>query len=42
MKTFPNMNIIVKNTDGGAYSLNGKSKIPDKILANITISIILN
>ena len=41
MRTCNNMNIILQNTGGDAYSLNGKSKIPNKILTNITISLIL-
>ena len=37
-----NTNIIVQNTGGDASSLNGKIKIPDKTLANITRAILLN
>ena len=36
MKTFHIMNIIVQNTGVYTSSLNGKSKIPNNTLANIT------
>ena len=36
------MNIIVHTTGGDASSLNGKSESPNKILANITRSLLLN
>ena len=42
MKTCHIMNSIVKNKGWGAYSLNVKSKIPNKILDNITRPLILN
>ena len=42
MSTCHNMNIIVQATGGDAYSLNGKSKIPNKILSNTPRAIILN
>ena len=42
MKTCHNMNIIVQNTGGNDSSLNGKSEIPNKTLANITRAILLN
>ena len=42
MKTRHYMNIIVQNTGGYAYSLNGKSESPNKTLANITRDLILN
>ena len=41
MKTCHNTNIIVQTTDGYVYSLNGKSKIPNNILANITRPLLL-
>ena len=42
IKTYHNMNIVVKTTGGDASSLNGKTKIPNKTLANITGDILLN
>ena len=42
MKTFHNMNIIVKTTGVDTYSLNGKSEIPNKTLFNITRALILD
>ena len=42
MRTCHNMNIIVQTTGGDASSLNGKSESPNKTLANIIRSIILN
>ena len=36
------MNIVVKTTGGDASYLNGKSEIPNKTLANITIALLLN
>ena len=42
MKTCHSMNIIVQTTGGDASSLNGKSEIPNKTLANITRSLLLN
>ena len=36
------MNIIVLTTGGDVSSLNGKSEIPDKTLANITRTLLLN
>ena len=42
MNTYNNMNIIGQTIGGGTYSINGKSKIPNKTLANIKIAIILN
>ena len=42
MKTCHNMNIIVKTTGGYESSLNGKTKTPNKNLANITIFILLS
>ena len=42
IRTCHNMNIIVQTKDGYAYSLNGKSEIPNNTLANITIDLILN
>ena len=36
------MNIIVQTTGGDASSLNGKSESPNKTLANITRSLLLN
>ena len=40
--TCHNMNIIVQTTGGDASSLNGKSKSPNKTLANITRALLLN
>ena len=42
MRTCHNMNIIVQTTGGYASSLNGKSEIPNKTLANITRALLLN
>ena len=42
MKTCHNMNIIVQNTGGDAFYLNGKSESPNKTLSNITRVILLN
>ena len=42
MKTYHNMNIIVKTTGGDAYSLSGKRESPNKKLANITRALLLN
>ena len=42
MKTCHKMNIIFQNTGGYASSLNGKSEIPNKTLADIKIVPILN
>ena len=42
VKTRHNINTIIKNTDGDASSLNGKIEIPNKKLANIKISLLLN
>ena len=42
MRTCHNMNITVQTTGGDASSLNGKSEIPDKILANVTRDLLLN
>ena len=42
MNTCHNMNIIVKNIGGDAFSLNGKSESPNKTLSNITRDILLN
>ena len=42
MRTCHNMNIIVQTTGGYASSINGKSEIPNKTLANITIALLLN
>ena len=36
------MNIIVQTTGGDEFSINGKSEIPNKTLANITRAILLN
>ena len=36
------MNIIVHTTGGDASSINGKSESPNKTLANITISLLMN
>ena len=36
------MNIIVKNTGGDVSSLNGKSEISNKTLANIKRALLLN
>ena len=41
MSTCHNMNTVVKNTGGDASSLNGKTKIPNKTLANITTALLL-
>ena len=41
MRTRHNMNIIVQTTGGYASSINGKSEIPNKILANITRYILM-
>ena len=41
MSTCHNMNIIVQNTGGDESSLNGKIEIPNKILANVTRSLLL-
>ena len=41
MRTCHNMNIIVHTTGGDASSLNGKSKSPNKTLANITRALLL-
>ena len=42
MKKCHTMNSIVQTTGGYAYSLNGKSESPNKILANIKIALLLN
>ena len=42
MKTYHNMNIMVQNTGGDAYSLNGKTEIPNQKLANTTRDLLLN
>ena len=42
MNTCHNMNIVVQNTGGDAYSLNGVSEIPNKALANIKRALLLN
>ena len=42
MNTCHNMNIIVQNTGGYTSSLNGKSEITNKTLANITRALLLN
>ena len=42
MKTCHNMNITVQTTSGYASSINGKRKIPNNTLANITREILLN
>ena len=42
MKTCHNMNIIVQNTSGYAYSFNGKSESLNKTFANITRALLLN
>ena len=42
MKTCHNMNIIVQNTGGDTYSLNGKCEIPSKTLNNITRALLQN
>ena len=42
MKTCHNMNIIFQNIGVYAYSINGKSESPNKTLANITRSLLLN
>ena len=42
MNTYHNMNIILQTTGGDASSLNGKSEIPNKTLANITRYLLLN
>ena len=42
MRTCHNTNIIVKTTVGYASYLNGKSEIPNKTLANITIFFLRN
>ena len=41
MKTCYNTNIIVQTTSGDASSLNGKSKITNNALANITKALLL-
>ena len=41
MKTCHNMNIIVQTTCGDSSSINGKSKIPNKTLANIMRALLL-
>ena len=41
-ETCHNMNITVQTSGGDAYSLNGKSKSPNKTLANITRALLLN
>ena len=42
MKTCHNMNITVQTTDGEAYSLNAKIESPNKTLANIIRTPLLN
>ena len=42
MKTCNNMNIIYQTTGGDISSINGKSKIPNKKLYDITRAILLN
>ena len=41
MKTCHNMNIIVQTTGEDAYYIHGKSESPNKILANMTIDLLL-
>ena len=41
MKTFHNMNIIFQTTGVDAFSINGKSEINNKTLANITRALLL-
>ena len=36
MSSCHNMNIVIQNTGGDSYSLNGKSESPNKTLANTT------
>ena len=42
MKTCHNINIIVENTVGDSYSLNGKIEMPNKTIYNITSALLLN
>ena len=42
IKTCHNINIIVENTVGDSYSLNGKIEMPNKTIYNITSALLLN
>ena len=42
MKICHNMNIIVQTIGGDAYSINGKSEIPNNTLYNVTRALLVN